>query len=297
MLTGEADRTVCELVTELMRSPRPTSDAAESRGLPRAMSVAAESRGGRGHAVGIQGVIHAGEIGNDSVRRPAPRQPERHLDELPWPAWDLIDVERYRRAWGEAHGYFSLNMVSTRGCPFHCNWCAKPIWGQRYAMRSPRNVAEELALRQAARCDPITSGSPTTSSGCGREWVAEFAAEVERARRCTRAVHDPVARRPDDRPAAVAALASAGCARCGSASRAAASRSSTRWRRASASTDVEPARGGWERPASASASSSSSAIPARRSTRSWRTVELVRGSLPDEIGVSVSYPLPGTRFP
>ena len=29
-----------------------------------------------------------------------------HLDELPMPAWDLIDVERYRNAWEDAHGYF-----------------------------------------------------------------------------------------------------------------------------------------------------------------------------------------------
>ena len=48
--------------------------------------------------------------------------------------------------WRAHHGYFSMNMVTTRGCPYHCNWCAKPIWGQRYAMRSPGHVAEEMAL-------------------------------------------------------------------------------------------------------------------------------------------------------
>ncbi len=58
------------------------------------------------------------------------------LDKLPFPAWDLIDVEKYRAIWVKHHGYFSMNMVTTRGCPFHCNWCAKPIWGQRYHSRS-----------------------------------------------------------------------------------------------------------------------------------------------------------------
>ena len=38
---------------------------------------------------------------------------------------------------GAAHGYFSMNLVTTRGCPYHCNWCAKPIYGQRYTARSP----------------------------------------------------------------------------------------------------------------------------------------------------------------
>src|SRR5262249_48642929 len=51
------------------------------------------------------------------VRRTAPRAPERHPDVFPLPAWDLVDVERYRTAWVQAHGFFSLNMASTRGCP------------------------------------------------------------------------------------------------------------------------------------------------------------------------------------
>ena len=66
------------------------------------------------------------------------------LDKIPFPAWDLVDVEKYRAIWLKRHGYFSMNMVTTRGCPFHCNWCAKPIWGQRYHSRSPENVAAEM---------------------------------------------------------------------------------------------------------------------------------------------------------
>ena len=39
------------------------------------------------------------------------------IDDLPLPAWDLVDVETYRRIWLERHGYYSMNMVTTRGCP------------------------------------------------------------------------------------------------------------------------------------------------------------------------------------
>jgi anaerobic magnesium-protoporphyrin IX monomethyl ester cyclase len=77
--------------------------------------------------------------------RQNPRRPDlKDVDGLPFPAWDLIDVERYRAIWKEHHGYYSMNMVTTRGCPFHCNWCAKPIWGQRYNSRSPESVVAEL---------------------------------------------------------------------------------------------------------------------------------------------------------
>ncbi len=73
-----------------------------------------------------------------------PREIMTNLDALPLPAWDLVDIERYRRAWMEAHGLFTLNMASSRGCPYRCNWCAKPIYGQSYHARSARSVAAEM---------------------------------------------------------------------------------------------------------------------------------------------------------
>ena len=102
----------------------------------------------------------------------------RDLDRLPFPAWDLVDVERYRRAWLRRHDYFSINMVTTRGCPYHCNWCAKPIYGQRYNTRSPRGVAEELAwLRRVVRPDHVWFADDIFGLKPG--WVEKFAAEVE----------------------------------------------------------------------------------------------------------------------
>jgi len=65
---------------------------------------------------------------------------------LPLPAWDLVEMDKYREMWLKSSGYFSLNMSTTRGCPFKCNWCAKPIYGSRYNSRSPENVLEELQL-------------------------------------------------------------------------------------------------------------------------------------------------------
>jgi anaerobic magnesium-protoporphyrin IX monomethyl ester cyclase len=74
----------------------------------------------------------------------AARPVMRDLDHLPLPAWDLIDIEPYKKTWLQHHGYFSLNLATTRGCPFKCNWCAKPIYGNRYNSRSPENVINEI---------------------------------------------------------------------------------------------------------------------------------------------------------
>jgi anaerobic magnesium-protoporphyrin IX monomethyl ester cyclase len=68
----------------------------------------------------------------------------RDLDTLPMPAWDLIDMPAYKNIWRKHHGYFSLNLATTRGCPYKCNWCAKPIYGNRYNSRSPKNVVDEI---------------------------------------------------------------------------------------------------------------------------------------------------------
>lgn len=77
-----------------------------------------------------------------------PRKILSSLDDLPLPAWDLIEIKPYQEAWS-VHGYFSINIATTRGCPFKCNWCAKPIYGNRYNSRSPEHVVEEIKLIQS----------------------------------------------------------------------------------------------------------------------------------------------------
>ncbi|HEY6435977.1 MAG TPA: radical SAM protein [Ignavibacteriaceae bacterium] len=110
---------------------------------------------------------------NDEVIRTATRQIVKELDSFPLPAWDLIDVSSYKKIWFESHSYFSLNIATTRGCPFKCNWCAKPIYGNRYNSRSPRNVAEEVEyliknfeVNHFWMCDDIFGLKPG--------WVQEF---------------------------------------------------------------------------------------------------------------------------
>lgn len=92
----------------------------------------------------ILGLTFPDSSNENRVIHTPPRPDIRALDSLPFPAWDLVDMTRYRDVWLERHGYYSMNMVTTRGCPYHCNWCAKPIWGQRYNSRSAENVVEEL---------------------------------------------------------------------------------------------------------------------------------------------------------
>jgi len=116
---------------------------------------------------------------NDAVIKTVRRTVLKELDSLPFPAWDLVDIEMYRKTWLKHKGYFSLNMATTRGCPFKCNWCAKPIYGNRYNSRSPQNVVTELKMLKEKFgfdhiwfCDDIFGLTPG--------WVHEFADLLEK---------------------------------------------------------------------------------------------------------------------
>lgn len=113
-----------------------------------------------------------------AVVKTAPRAVLRDLAQLPLPAWDLVDFAPYRAAWLKSSGYFSVNIATTRGCPYKCNWCAKPIYGNRYNVRPPRQVADELAqLRRLTSFDHIWFCDDIFGLKPG--WVADFAALVE----------------------------------------------------------------------------------------------------------------------
>jgi anaerobic magnesium-protoporphyrin IX monomethyl ester cyclase len=150
VLLGEAEITLLELTTAI-------------------------NRGGT-DLMSIQGLAYKQ---NDAVIKTVKRSVIRELDELPFPAWDIIDVEPYRKMWLKSSGYFSMNMGTTRGCPFKCNWCAKPIYGNRYNSRSSKNVVAELKLLKEQYafdhiwfCDDIFGLKPG--------WVQEFADLVEK---------------------------------------------------------------------------------------------------------------------
>lgn len=103
----------------------------------------------------------------------------KDLDELPMPAWDLVDINAYKRIWAKNNQSLTLNLATTRGCPFKCNWCAKPIYGNRYNAHSPEYIVKEITflkekfgVDQFWMCDDIFGLKPN--------WVQEFNAELQR---------------------------------------------------------------------------------------------------------------------
>lgn len=226
-------------------------------------------------------------------RRTRPRGPERFPDVFPFPAWDLLDVEKYRKAWRDAHGFFSINMASTRGCPFHCNWCAKPIWGQRYAMRSPANVAAEMALiRRTLAPDHVWFADDIF--GLHPKWVAEFAREVA-ARDAS--IPFTIQSRVDLMTSeAIDGLRRAGCVEVWLGAESGSQRILDAMDKGISVADIPVARERLQAAGIRTCFFIQFGYPGETLDDIMATINLVRETLPDEIGISVSNPLPGTRF-
>jgi radical SAM superfamily enzyme YgiQ (UPF0313 family) len=95
------------------------------------------------------------------------------VDRIPLPARDLIDLEPYREAWRSHHGYFSMSLMATRGCPYSCSWCQKAVFGRSYRPRSPAGVADEMRLiKERYRPDKVRIIDDVL--GIDREWVQQW---------------------------------------------------------------------------------------------------------------------------
>lgn len=66
------------------------------------------------------------------------------LDSLPFPARELYDHESYKRYFRRYHGYTITSMITSRGCPFECDFCSRPIFERTYRTRSPANIVDEM---------------------------------------------------------------------------------------------------------------------------------------------------------
>lgn len=105
-----------------------------------------------------------------------PYRAERDLDLLPFPAWDLVEAADYRSAW---NGALSWNIAASRGCPYSCNWCAKPTFGRRYTVRSPGNVVAEM-VELKRDIAPAHLWFTDDILGLDPDWIDDFADAVVR---------------------------------------------------------------------------------------------------------------------
>lgn len=72
------------------------------------------------------------------------RELEPDLDRIAFPARDLFPNKAYIDHWKKRFGYAITTVMTTRGCPFCCEFCSNAVFGESYRERSPENVVDEV---------------------------------------------------------------------------------------------------------------------------------------------------------
>ena len=213
--------------------------------------------------------------------------------DLPSPPRELIDLAPYRSAWLKAHGYFSVNMVSSRGCPYHCNWCAKPISGNKFQLRSPAAVAEEMRLLKSSEgAQHIWFGDDVFA--LNHNWVEEFVEEVTKR---DAAVPFKIQSRADlMTDHTVCNLKAAGCAEVWMGVESGSQSVLNAMDKGLRIASVRIARARLKEAGVRACYFLQFGYPGEGWAELQQTIALVRETRPDDVGISFSYPLPGTKF-
>ncbi len=232
-------------------------------------------------------------LASHNTLHPSRRPDITDLDKLPFPAWDLVDVQKYKQLWMEHHGYFSMNMVTTRGCPYHCNWCAKPIWGQRYNSRSPENVAAEMKwLKENFAPDHIWFADDIL--GLKPNWIEKFASLLNDA---DAVIPFKCLQRADlVNEKTAAALAKAGCKTVWVGAESGSQKILDAMDKGDKVEDIYRAAKLLRENGIEVGFFLQFGYPGEMWEDVQKTLKMVRECAPDDIGISVSYPLPGTKF-
>jgi anaerobic magnesium-protoporphyrin IX monomethyl ester cyclase len=78
------------------------------------------------------------------IDNPPVHHPQSFLNDLPLPDRSGFDHEKYQSFWNETYGYTQTNIIITRGCPFSCDFCSKPVWGEVYRKPPLDRVVDEI---------------------------------------------------------------------------------------------------------------------------------------------------------
>jgi anaerobic magnesium-protoporphyrin IX monomethyl ester cyclase len=91
--------------------------------------------------MGVTGIVFKN---SGKVRYTGARGFIEDLDRVPFPSREMFDNEAYKRYYAGRMGYTSTSVMTSRGCPFQCDFCSRPVFGNKFRSRTAANVADEV---------------------------------------------------------------------------------------------------------------------------------------------------------
>ena len=154
VVLGEGDITIVDVLNAFNESKRllPVPTESTKNNESKLITPGSELQG---DGVAIPGIVFRAD--NGQIVHNGLRKAVRHIDDLPYPDWDLFDIERYIELGreiphenpGRAKEEWVVFPVNTaRGCVFKCTFCHYVFWNDPYRHRSPENVIGEIRRNQ-----------------------------------------------------------------------------------------------------------------------------------------------------
>lgn len=156
VVRGEGERTVCEVLRAWSRG----ADLAQVPGIV------------------LRNTERAGEPKNPEITFTPDRPYEADLDALPRPARHLLPNADYIRHGKKEYGFSVSTVMSTRGCPFRCEFCSNVVFGGSYRERSPEKVVDEVEEVLRLGYDRISFADDVFT--LRKERVQKICAEIRR---------------------------------------------------------------------------------------------------------------------
>jgi anaerobic magnesium-protoporphyrin IX monomethyl ester cyclase len=111
-----------------------------------------------------------------SVHDAAPRPFASDLDRIAFPARDLLPNQDYIRFGKQKYGFSITTVMSTRGCPFQCEFCSNVVFGNSYRQRSASSVIDEVEEALALGYERISFADDVFTLNARR--VVDICAEI-----------------------------------------------------------------------------------------------------------------------
>jgi anaerobic magnesium-protoporphyrin IX monomethyl ester cyclase len=113
----------------------------------------------------IKGVVYKED---GQIKSTTKREYIKNINKIPFPARDLFDNRAYKENYFKKFGYTITPIITSRGCPYNCDFCSQPIFGNTLRTRSPNNIVEEM--------------KEVSGSGYDRIWFSDDCFTLDRTR-------------------------------------------------------------------------------------------------------------------
>jgi len=116
---------------------------------------------------------------NGDLRQTSPRAQIKCLDDQPWPARKMVNIQKYVDTWRTHHGKGSVNFITARGCAYRCQWCSHQVYGNTHRRRDPLLVVDEVEwLLSEYQPDMVWVSDDVFT--INHTWLRTYAAEMKR---------------------------------------------------------------------------------------------------------------------